>query len=623
MKKVLANLFFIWFVAFSTFVFAGSFPQVSVWDTNWNEMTLWVDGNVLTGEYIYDDGVISGTLDGHVFTGWWREAGNAKACGPGGAWSGPAVFTFSDDWRSFTGDWGYCSADPGDLNPTGSGWAGTRLDAQSYTEQQCVDVGRYWCNGECGITPCGVSLDQETCENAGRVWCDGLCKVNDCNSPITESDCLYSGLYFCDGECVAEPCSGEEICDANHLGLCATEDTCTSAGGYWYVDLCHDAPESGSTPVIISTVDDSWVYGASVELAGRNYGDADYLAGYPTSNCNTANAIAYLKFNLGYAPAEVEKVNLVVEHMPHTAYCYSNCQADFYFYPVLESWDEMAITYNNRPALGETALYGPISISFPNDFGQRKYDITDIYRQWKSGSLADNGLAIYSPTVGCNNAAVSFYIYSSENTDHVGPYLEITMADTPSTGASGHNGMLSVALPLVDFPATPVNATTNEVRVGACPEVVIQPTMQVPAADVGQTAQLIMYIYLPDLGFGISIPSRAVTLLAETTCDLLPSTIDLSGSAGLSFYVYYGYVLGSSIKYNAYAVVVDSFCADDCGSITDTAVCNATPGCAYQTFPAAQCVMDCGAYGSQSSCESAFDGNTCVWSNLFKTCGLK
>ena len=177
------------------------------------------------------------------------------------------------------------------------------------------------------------------------------------------------------------------------------------------------------------------------------------------------------------------------------------------------------------------------------------------------------------------------------------------------------------ALPLVDFPTTTVNPTDNPVVVGARSEVTVQPAMLVPTADVGQTAQLIMYIYLPDLGFGINIlPPKTVTLSAETVCDLLPNPIDLSTAAGFSFYVYYGYIIGADIKYTAYSVTVDPNCVDDCRSITDATICSATPGCVYQEFPTAQCVWNCGSYETETACEEAFGGNVCGWNDVFSIC---
>jgi len=199
---------------------------------------------------------------------------------------------------------------------------------------------------------------------------------------------------------------------------------------------------SDNTTIILSDVEDTWVYGADATHANANFGDSGSMLSYPTSNCNNANAIMYLGFDLTSAPETVDQVNLVVKHVPHTSHCYSNCNADFYFYPVSEDWDEMTITYNTRPQIENNPLYGPINITFPNNLGQRKYDITNTYRQWMDGSLPNHGIAIYSPTIGCNNACVFFGIYSSENTSEPGPYLEITM--TTVEGDVSGDGTLNI-----------------------------------------------------------------------------------------------------------------------------------------------------------------------------------
>ena len=156
-----------------------------------------------------------------------------------------------------------------------------------------------------------------------------------------------------------------------------------------------------------------------------NYSSDPHLVGTPVSNCNPAMGKAYIQFDLATLPADVEQVLLGVTHEPHTSNCYSNCDADFYFYPVSEPWSEMTLTYDSMPS--EAAqVYGPINISFPNEFGLREYDITNIYRNWKNNVLPNYGLAIYSPTIGCNNAAVMFYVHSSDDPDeNLRPYLKI------------------------------------------------------------------------------------------------------------------------------------------------------------------------------------------------------
>jgi hypothetical protein len=79
---------------------------------------------------------------------------------------------------------------------------------------------------------------------------------------------------------------------------------------------------------------------------------------------------------------------------------------------------------------------------------------------------------------------------------------------------AGHNASPTSALSTVEFPAG-VTPSNNQVQIGACDNVFIQPTLSVPSVDVGKAATLIMYIYLPDLGFGANIPSKTEILTAE------------------------------------------------------------------------------------------------------------
>jgi hypothetical protein len=170
--------------------------------------------------------------------------------------------------------------------------------------------------------------------------------------------------------------------------------------------------------------------------ADTNYGSSTTITGLPTSNCNATNTKAYIQFDLSSLPADVQQVFLGVTHFPHTSYCYTNCNADFYFYTVSQSWNEMTVTFNTKPAEG-AAVYGPIKIAFPNDFKTREYDITGIYRNWKNGSVPNYGLSIYSPTVGCNNAAVVFNVHSSDDPDQtLRPYLRIIPSSTPGPTSS-------------------------------------------------------------------------------------------------------------------------------------------------------------------------------------------
>jgi hypothetical protein len=172
----------------------------------------------------------------------------------------------------------------------------------------------------------------------------------------------------------------------------------------------------------------------------NNYGTNLYDYGSPRSTCNPADTIGLIQFDLSTLPENVDKVYLGVTHRPHDWYCYSNCEADFYFYPVTQYWNEMGVTHNSAPAI-DTAnpVYGPVHIEYPNNFGVREYDITEIYRAWKNGSIPNNGLAIFSPDTGCNNASVTFTLYSSDDSNvSRRPYLRVvpTQTNVPLSNAA-------------------------------------------------------------------------------------------------------------------------------------------------------------------------------------------
>jgi hypothetical protein len=213
------------------------------------------------------------------------------------------------------------------------------------------------------------------------------------------------------------------------IGLFAADTQATSEIIFKPGPGKNDGSDNGS----ISGGKDTTVSGSTPT---QNYGTATSMAGSPQSNCNPAQGKAYIQFDVSSLPSNVQQVFLGATHIPHTTYCYSNCNADFYFYPVAQSWNEMALTYNTMPSEG-AAVYGPINIMFPNNFGTREYDITTIYKNWKNGSVPNHGLAIYSPTVGCNNAAVIFNVHTSDDTDpNVRPYLRILSSSPPPPTSS-------------------------------------------------------------------------------------------------------------------------------------------------------------------------------------------
>lgn len=192
--------------------------------------------------------------------------------------------------------------------------------------------------------------------------------------------------------------------------------------------------------------------GGSCVSPSDNYGANNALFASPQSTCNVCNNSTWLQFDVSTLPSVVTSVYLGFTHLPHTTYCYSNCSADFYFYPVTSSWNEMTVSRAAPPTRG-SAAFGPVPISFPNNFGLKEYDITALYNQWKSGAIANNGLEISSPSGTCNNASVLFYTHSSDSQiEAQRPYLRVVAPEsipTQSTLALVLTGLCMAAVAAV------------------------------------------------------------------------------------------------------------------------------------------------------------------------------
>lgn len=163
-----------------------------------------------------------------------------------------------------------------------------------------------------------------------------------------------------------------------------------------------------------------------------NYGNSAVIIAVPPSNCNNTQIDGYIQFDLSSLPNAVDSVFANFYHYPQTNYCYSNCDSWFFFAPITTEWNEMDVTFGNRPTY-TTAFYDSIHFVFPDTGGWHRYNITTQYNNWKTGNMPNYGMAIYSTTVGCNNAAILFDVSSSDDTtagNTQRPYLEIY--ETPS-----------------------------------------------------------------------------------------------------------------------------------------------------------------------------------------------
>jgi len=162
----------------------------------------------------------------------------------------------------------------------------------------------------------------------------------------------------------------------------------------------------------------------------ENYGSLDYWLTSARSNCNTSDYKGYFKFDVSGLPDNVNSVHFGVTHIEHTANCYSNCSADFYFYLCTSPWDEMTLIQENLPSEDTNSFFGPITIDFPNNFGLKEYDITSAYNYWKTNPQLNHGFVVYSPTVGCNNAGVFIGVQTSDDEiEENRPYLKVDYSD--------------------------------------------------------------------------------------------------------------------------------------------------------------------------------------------------
>ncbi len=102
----------------------NAFAQNSEWDSNYKRIYLSKNGKNISGTYDYAGGKITAIIEGKVLKGWWSETDDSRNCGPNKQWSGPFIFKFSSDGKSFTGQYGKCSNGQKDFNSLDGDWHG-------------------------------------------------------------------------------------------------------------------------------------------------------------------------------------------------------------------------------------------------------------------------------------------------------------------------------------------------------------------------------------------------------------------------------------------------------------------------------------------------------------------
>ena len=84
-----------------------------IYKTDFNDMTLTINGNRVTGTYKHNEGKIEGVLTNNKLVGTWTQT-NGK---------GNFEFNFNSDFSAFTGKWGYNNSVPN------SKWNGTKTSS--------------------------------------------------------------------------------------------------------------------------------------------------------------------------------------------------------------------------------------------------------------------------------------------------------------------------------------------------------------------------------------------------------------------------------------------------------------------------------------------------------------
>ncbi len=141
----------------------------------------------------------------------------------------------------------------------------------------------------------------------------------------------------------------------------------------------------------------------------------------------SANAAAYMKFNLSTVPAGATVAKATLRLYVDAV----STSGSFDVFQLNGGWTESGLTYNNAPALGTSATGNhPVTITATSLNQFVVIDITPLVQSWLNGSVANNGVAL-SPTT---NGFFSFDAKEASNSSHQ-PELEVAL-----TGPAGSQG---------------------------------------------------------------------------------------------------------------------------------------------------------------------------------------
>jgi len=309
--------------------------------------------------------------------------------------------------------------------------------------------------------------------------------------------------------------------------------------------------------------------------ANTNYGQASYTHHF-NSTCNPWQGWSYHQWDVSALPPveDIVSVTLVLYQKIGRGYGwgYQNPTTTMLVQAPAAPWNEMTLSWNNKPAL-QPEILSQVVLPTPNlgvydssgsnivYDGYAHIDITELYKDWKTGARPNHGIVYRRSNAWCENANFN-YVYTSDNPDSaLRPQVEIvylggTAEDTTPPvitpvleGVLGNDGWytsdVTVSWTVTDDESDEISITGGETVVvtGDTPGV----TFTCEAVSAGGSA------------------TASVTVKRDATAPMITIAAPQDGSE---------YIIGEAVEADWEAADGMSGLADDYAGAIDTA----TPG---------------------------------------------
>jgi len=169
--------------------------------------------------------------------------------------------------------------------------------------------------------------------------------------------------------------------------------------------------------------------------ANSNNG-ASGLQHHFNSSCNVWLGRSYYQFDVSSLPAAdlVTGAELVLYQRVGAGFGYELASTTMVVEPVIVPWNEMTLTFNNRPAVDAVAssvTYATVVGGNPAFEGFVTIDITELYKSWRNGTRPNYGFAYSRPQTICENTNYNFTASSDNADESKRPALVITYLTEP------------------------------------------------------------------------------------------------------------------------------------------------------------------------------------------------